>query len=284
MAGKAVFESLEKGEGKAEHGIVDKEVAQERRKRVKDLIATIDDSYLVLAGELYEINKNDEFISYGYKSWEDYIQGDLTIGKRKVQYLVSIYKYITEQIHDPDIIAKIKPIGWSKLKELIQVIDDENFEYWIKMAQENNVQKLSKLAQVYYDKKMKDGKAPSKKEMREAEAKVETTKFMTLSLGEEQYENVHDAIGIAKDMSGSDVISNNMSLICLEFVTSHGEKIGKKGEERDRVMRNSIRSLEKTFGIHLIGVNSEGTPFYNAEMLSLEDSTIKPEGADEKSK
>jgi hypothetical protein len=52
---------------------------------------------------------------------------ELGIGPRKTRYLVNIFSHLTERGISPEV---VKPIGWTKLKEIYPLLDKKNVGAW----------------------------------------------------------------------------------------------------------------------------------------------------------
>lgn len=52
---------------------------------------------------------------------------NLGIGSRKARYLVNIYSHLKERGIPPD---EVKPIGWTKLKDIYHVLTEKNVRAW----------------------------------------------------------------------------------------------------------------------------------------------------------
>lgn len=84
-----------------------------------------------LGGVLARIHREKWFAGAGYADFRSYVEGRHGFRLRKAHYLVSIY----ESVIDLGLTwAELKPVGWSKLKELVGVITKDNASAWLATA------------------------------------------------------------------------------------------------------------------------------------------------------
>lgn len=57
---------------------------------------------------------------------------DLGIGPRKTRYLVNIYRHLIERGIPPE---EVKPMGWTKLKEIYPILTKKNVGAWIRRVE-----------------------------------------------------------------------------------------------------------------------------------------------------
>jgi hypothetical protein len=119
------------------------------RKRARQLAQDLDTGYMELAQLLYEVydtpmdndpNKGPIFKSWGYDSFAQWADEDLNIQKRKAERLRAIW-YTLEVVLvglDPDLKKRIVSLGASKVRELIGVLELENAEGWVSIAEKSS--------------------------------------------------------------------------------------------------------------------------------------------------
>jgi len=94
---------------------------------------------------LYDISHRRLFmlIGPGYKSFKDYVEGELLFKERKAKYLAQVEWWFGE-VHGehPEMYERVKKLGWSKAKELVKVMDPENAEEWFAIAESGTVTEL----------------------------------------------------------------------------------------------------------------------------------------------
>lgn len=128
-------------------------IAEERalakHQRVLDLQHRVEKTYFELAEELYDISSERLFkaIGPGYNSFEEYVTKELGLGYRKAKYLASIWWWFgEEQKAHPALTSLATEIGWTKARELVEVVDVKNVEKWRELATTSSKKELTLLA------------------------------------------------------------------------------------------------------------------------------------------
>ena len=101
------------------------------------LADNIEVNYLRLGGVLKLINDNSWF--EGAPSFESFVFETYGFQYRKARYLITIYEnLVTKQIPW----AKVQHLGWTKLKDLAEVLTLENVDEWVAKAEKLTVSEL----------------------------------------------------------------------------------------------------------------------------------------------
>lgn len=112
------------------------------------LAENVNSSYYDIGCILYNLKENDiyktmdgnKYYSDGHTLWKRFCEDKLNISYRTAQYWLNLYHYFDKMGVSKD---RIKNIGWSKAKELIDLTDDTNvLERAIKVAEEGTIQDL----------------------------------------------------------------------------------------------------------------------------------------------
>ncbi|MEK0325571.1 MAG: hypothetical protein QQN63_07685 [Nitrosopumilus sp.] len=112
---------------------------------VPTLIESVDFSYFKLGGVLSAIQENDWWVDEA-DSFKNFIPERFGLHYRKAMYLIKIYDGLVEA----DIPwVKVSGLGWTKLKELADILTQENVDEWV--AQANNLSVLQLIAAVKRD-------------------------------------------------------------------------------------------------------------------------------------
>ena len=99
----------------------------------------------------------------------------------------------------------------------------------------------------------KDHKSAVDEAMKEA---MKDNNFMKFVFTEDQKKNVEDALDIAGKISKSDVNSNNLSLIALDFIASHAE-LAKKSFDDEKALNHYLEATEKRLGVRLVAIKNK---------------------------
>lgn len=227
----------------------------ERKVAVREVIRQsiqIDDKLQLVNGEmLYEVSKNKYWNEWEFAdpktgetrkfaSFDEYCEVELDMKRRKAYYLMSIYeKYVVELKLPNDI---LKDMEWSKAKELVSVITEDNWPDLIDKIGKMSVPEVKELVRT-----MKaagtDGTSGAT-----TPAEPDTTVRMAFKLHPDQAENVKAALAIAESMSGSDKPGNQLDLICSDFLAS---AVGSGVEGALAKLEVVIKNVERAFGVTL---------------------------------
>lgn len=215
----------------------------------------VDETYFEIGGILRTIYDKHYYLGWGYKDWKSFVEDKLQFSLRKAQYLTQIWHYFSVQIGDEETIRKITPLGWGKAKELVGVVDPKNVDEWVKKSTSMTVSEVSRAA----SSALAGGKEIEK-----------PSHMVAFKLYDEQFQNVEDAIKIAEQKSSSVIRSNNLSLICLEFMVNNPGLKVESEEEKKQVLATMMKAMEKNLGLKIIALNSENTVIYGEQYVAGE--------------
>lgn len=142
-----------------------------------------------------------------YASFREYVEQDIGMHYRKATYWVGIYNCLIEANIPWE---KVKKVGWTKLKEIAEVLTVENVDHWVKTALANNTITLIDIVKAY-----KQQKAGVKSIEGETTKEVTT---MTFKVHAGQKETIKAAIDKAKSDSGTTVDTMALEYICADFL------------------------------------------------------------------
>jgi len=171
------------------------------------LVTEGDVTFIRLGGVLSLIQVNSWF--YPHNSFREYVEKEHGLNYRKASYWVSIYNCLSDAKIPW---RKVQHIGWSKLKEIASVLNHDNLEEWIKIAETQNtltlietVKKSKAKPESHLDDKMK-------------EAKTLTTK--TFKLHADQRETIEQALKQVKEQTHTEYDAVALELICADYMSS----------------------------------------------------------------
>ena len=188
-------------EAQVEHSDI-RQAAQDARRKTEE-------SYWELSIVLHEIYSNMLYESWGYKTWADYVEIELDIQKRKAQYLVSIQDWFGGM--KPNVQKWVRELGWTKAKELVGKVDNNNAEEWRDKVEGKSYRELMNLLAAPAE----DKPAPAKP------ADPDQVTKKNFGLYPDQLSNVDLALQLAKEIAQSDSDNHALDMVCLEFVSSH---------------------------------------------------------------
>ena len=218
--------------------------SEQMLERLLDLRNSIDETYFEMGGLFRKILDNKIYLEFGFTDWRSFVEEKLGYGIRKTQYLMQIYHYFAVEVADEETIRKISPLGWSKCKELVGVVDPKNVDDWVKQCINLTVTEVSQKAAEFF----------AEKKGLPAEAAEKSARMVSFKLYEAQADNVEDAIKLAGEVSGSDVRSNNLSLVALDYLSHNAGLVATDPVIKAGMVKNSLKALELSLGMKLIAI------------------------------
>ena len=203
----------------------------------------IEGKFWELGEVLYIIFNKQYYVDAGYHDWREFCNGVLDIKWRTATYLKDIYgKFSPLDVEE----AERKGIGWSKLKELLPIVNAQNVSYWLGMAKEKkvSVQVLNNMVKFALGKISKE----------EADKVPQVVAFR---LYQEQVENVERALEISRKLTGSDSRSYQLEMICAEFRATYESD---DGGSKQKVVVGLLNKIGAIMKVNFVGeVTDAGT-------------------------
>lgn len=215
---------------------------QDALDAAKSLVAQVEETYFTLGGVLHHINNEGIHKSLGYdgkRGFADYCDKELGIQYRKAMYLIDIYAKFRALGVDE---KRLTEIGWSKAKELTNIATAENFDELVDYAKDHSRDEVVALKQSYVN----GSEAPADLER----VKKSVFKFALFS---DQAEIAQRALDNAKDLTGSEDLSQAFEYICIDWL--------QLTESTDIPLEDAIRHLEGKYGVTI----AVGEPSARAE-------------------
>lgn len=215
------------------------------RREVIEANAATESAYWRLAFALHKVWSESAYLEWGYSNFNEYIDKDLDMQRRKAQYLVSIADWFGSQ--SEDIQAWVQNLGWTKARDLVGIVNEENAEEWREVAESSSARELTE--------KVKAAKETAPAEQGDDD-KPKPKRF---SLFTEQMSNVNNALAAAKAASGSDKDGHALDLICTEYLAQNGALTS---------LNAYMAHLEQILGKKILVIDDQtGTVEFGAETL-----------------
>jgi hypothetical protein len=209
------------------------EIENLKEKDARELIPALSEqtelTMFRLGGVLSLIQANNWFEPYA--SFRDFVEKEHGLAYRKAMYWVGIYNALSAAKVSWN---KVKGIGWTKLKEIALVINEENQDQWIEIALNSNTLTLIETVK----KSLAKDKPQS---VEDQSSKTVTTK--TFKVHEDQKATIDAAIAKAKEQSSTTVDTVALEYICIDFLG--GQTIDQKLKSMG--MEAAFALLEKAF-------------------------------------
>lgn len=218
------------------------------RERAKELVREIDRCQIELAEILYKVKYHQLWKQWGYKSFNDYVNRELSLRTGKSFYLIQIYQKL---IIDAKVKKEeIKEIGWSKVKEIAPIITENNKQELLLKVKQDCVEELSE-------------------EVREikntiVEENTEPLHIIRFGLYETQYQLWKTAIEKAMKLTNSENMNQIVECILHEFLSGTLEK-------PEEELKCFLERAERVYNIKLIAIKGEKVVFGRNALKELED-------------
>jgi hypothetical protein len=196
----------------------------------------IEGKFWELGEVLYVIFNKQYYVDAGYHDWREFCNDVLDIKWRTATYLKDIYgKFSPLDVEEAD----RKGIGWSKLKELLPVVNASNVAYWLDVAKEKkaSVHVLNNMVKFALGKITKE----------EADKVPQVVAFR---LYEEQVQNVERALEISRKLTGSDSRSYQLEMICAEFRATYESD---EGMAKEKVVAGLLSKIGTIMKVNFVG-------------------------------
>lgn len=217
--------------------------AEEALKRALSIRTDIEAKFLEMGQVLNEIFENRYYLEYGpernkYKDWKMFCFEVLGIKGRTATYLRDIYVKMTA-LEVPE--QECAQIGWTKLAQILPIVNKKNVDHWIKEAKKPGATAQSLNAKV----RVAQGKITEK------EAEILPEK-MIFSFFKEQREIVELALDIGLKLTGSKSRSSVLAdSICPEFLSTYPS--GWESLTKGEVIAAILRRYESGFNVRFLG-------------------------------
>jgi len=243
------------------------------RRRAKTLSRQLDTGYMELAKILYQIwdtpvggdsERGPLYTAWGYLSFADYVEEELGIDRRKAQSLKAVWYRLEIELTDmdPAIKKRIVALGWTKVRELIRVLDLTNALDWVEQAEKFSYATLCAVIKTYLSRveaardledSYGDDDDHEPIHVPVPDENDEDISFKEVfALSKAQRDNIQLAITRAGELSGSRKKGHNLDLICTDFLATND--FG-KSTDPDRVPR-ILAKLERALGVSIIALDN----------------------------
>jgi hypothetical protein len=228
------------------------------REKIKVLTKAIDDTYWEVCELLYCVNRDAEYRAWGFATFKEYVEQDLGFTIRKAEYLINIWKKIVIELGggDKKYLNKIKQIGWTKLKDIINYLTKDNVDEWKEKAKGMSVREL-----IEYKKETEQKEITDKLARAERGEKVDMDKLHTLNfkLYSDQYKTVLDACEMAGKVAKSDQRGHCLTMICQDYLMTNDLQ-----EDRRANLMSHFKKFEAMAEVEIIAKDkSTGETIYN---------------------
>jgi hypothetical protein len=101
---------------------------------------------------LWEIRNNNLWKHWGFKDFTSYLASETGVSLRSCQYMISTWSWFNSL--SPEVEEWGARIGWSKAKELVEIVDSKNWSWWrAKLGEDGNNLTLRQLIDLVREQK-----------------------------------------------------------------------------------------------------------------------------------
>jgi len=205
--------------------------------KAKELLDSADESLFVFGGILDAIYTNAWHT--GYEGFKEYVEEQFGMKIRKAMYLMKIYNDIVENEIPWE---KVVKLGWTKLRVISGVLTLDNVDEWVERAEGMTVMQLQE-----YLKAMQKAEHEGDTEGLEEEQVATVTTFQ-VKVHEDQRETILDAIGAAKDVSGTEFDAVALEYICMDYLGGSSADAVAKVSLSQIMQNHSAKEVLTAFG------------------------------------
>ena len=184
--------------------------AEEAVAEVPKLLNAADQNYFRLGGFLSTIQLNKYYTAKGYETFHQFVEGEYGMKRRKAQYWMQIYDDLIESSVPW---AKVKDIGWTKLRDLAPILTVENADEWVQRALSSTVPQLREAVA-----KAKAGSLPNSGITPTDDEKSNVTAF-TVKMHDDQKMTIKEAIQKARTEAKTEYDGVALEAIALNYLS-----------------------------------------------------------------
>jgi len=196
---------------------------KEVRKAIVGMGALSSKMEVAVAELLCEVRDERYFETYGYTTFDEYVEKEVPFKRRKAFYLMAICDKFIRELQVP--VATLENLEWVKAKELKSVVTPENWEKLVARTKTMTVPQIQDMVA-----KMKGEPVKAKPVMLEAKVeapqseptsdKPQAVEEFKLFLFPEQRKNVQLALAMAKRETESNSAGHLLDVICSDYLAS----------------------------------------------------------------
>lgn len=235
-------------------------MAEEARTHLKEIFFKQDSCFWTVAKDMAYIANKKSYQGWGFKTFEQFLDAEFSIGKRKGQYYVQVYNYFESSVRatlrDMDsvyinLMDKIRDVGWTKGRVLAreQVITPGNVEEVIGKLGDLGYRELET-----YCKSLRESMSDKDRENADDNNDMKTVR-VAFQCSLPQKDDIESAIDLAMTMAGKETTRTGaMSWVARDYVSTNVAAQGKSGPE---AQAETFSKFERLFGVTIIAISDD---------------------------
>lgn len=217
---------------------------------VKQYLTDIHQNYFMLGGILSLIKSEGWYEEDGYDKFKDYVQTEYGLHDRKARYLIGIHDGLVSAGID---FATVSSLGWSKLKEIAEILTEDNVDHWVDLANELTIVQLKAA--------VKDATAGDKADDKKVKEASELS-TMSFKVHADQKEVIEEALEKALHEFGTEFKPVALEQICMGYLaggkaTKAPKQKSLKAQIKDEGYEKSLTLISDLFPKLIINVDVE---------------------------
>ena len=209
--------------------VVNAKRSEEVREGIKEAQKRVEGGYVDLAKLMTEAYHAEFHTDWGYASFEEYCETELDIRYRKARYFIEIWDKV-KSLDLPK--ARVEKLGWTKMKEIAQVITEKNAKEWMDKAEKMSSRDLEEAVRIVRKRDTKDAKVP-------------TIVTISIKMGEAEASTITEALSEAKNLCDSTDDAVALEMICQDWLVEKGAQPTRQS------LAEAIKYLERVFGVEI---------------------------------
>jgi hypothetical protein len=175
---------------------------QDAIARLIELEDAHEQTYFEIGGLLAVMQREEWF--YPFSSLEEWVENNTAMKRSKARALIQIYNAI---VKSGITWAQVQDIGWTKLRAIARVLDEESAQRWISMAAGHSKKEIIELVKQHLTASRGA-----------AESSSTATRVRSFKLCDDQTESVNAAIETMKKTANTPDDSAALAAICLNYL------------------------------------------------------------------
>lgn len=201
----------------------------EVREEIKNLANQTEGSYITLAELLAEAYHQQYYIQWKYDDFADYANQELATGYRKSMMLIKIDDKIKALGINR---RKAEKMGWTKLRELIKIMNADNMEELMEDAMKLSFREVIDKVKIHREQDMKGQSLP-------------LTRTLKVVMGEDTGTVVEEALTMAKKILQTDSMAQALSTICMDWMQAQDSV------PEALTLEHLVKYAERVYGVKL---------------------------------
>jgi hypothetical protein len=272
----------------------DRERWEQLRRQIIELRLKATDAYVDIGKKILEVKTKELWKLGGFKSFAEYAEQEAGLNERQAYHMMEVWHYFGVRLDAPELLDKLRPLGWGKIRRLVKLVDKRNVDEWLRHGKKTTITQFEidvrKAKEKLEEEHARDDRESARNDDGAAKGgKPSSTrssgkgggsgtvfpeqhgrsKVMQFVFQDEQIDEVERALKHAKTLTGSEKPSHNFSQVCLDYNASRDWSAGTRHN-----MAEMMAVFEKQLKARIVVFDAKtrdvlyGTEFMQEELKS----------------